>query len=73
MSRSQKILIYFHGNGEDLGLLYDLVKFVSQNCKVNIIAVEYPSYGLYKDKEVSEERIISDAEVIYDYILNKKR
>ncbi|CAK78943.1 unnamed protein product (macronuclear) [Paramecium tetraurelia] len=36
----------------------------------NILAIEYPDYGLYKDAEPTEENIQQDALAAYDYIEN---
>ena len=43
-----KLIIYFHGNAEDIGLAYDLLYKFGQEMNMHIIAVEYPGYGLYK-------------------------
>jgi hypothetical protein len=45
---SQKLVIYFHGNAEDIGLAYDLLYRFGQEMGMHILAIEYPSYGLYK-------------------------
>ena len=36
---AQKLVLYFHGNAEDVGLAYDM--------QMHMLAVEYPGYGLY--------------------------
>lgn len=66
---AEKILLFFHGNAEDLGLAFDLLYLVGQRLKMHVLAVEYPSYGLYKDTEPTEERILEDATMIYDYLV----
>ena len=47
---SDKIIIFFHGNGEDLGLIYATCDRLRTELSLNILAVEYPSYGVYEDK-----------------------
>ena len=37
------------------------------NC--HIISVEYPTYGVYKAKSISQKRIFEDAEDIYDHLV----
>jgi len=44
---SSKILIYFHGNAEDVGLSMELLIFVRDMLKVHVLAMEYPGYGIY--------------------------
>jgi hypothetical protein len=44
---SSKIMIYFHANAEDVGSCYSFVQYVSKTLKINILAVEYPGYGIY--------------------------
>jgi pimeloyl-ACP methyl ester carboxylesterase len=64
---SSKILIFFHGNAEDLRSSYDLVDMLRSVLNVNVIAVEYPGYGLYKGK-TSETAILRDAQTVYKFI-----
>ena len=47
---SSKLLIYFHANAEDIVLSHDLLDYMRVLLRVNIIAVEYPGYGIYTDK-----------------------
>jgi len=68
-SLSHFILIYFHGNGEDVYLAYDLLSNLRNNLQINVMAVEYPGYGIYKGSP-SAERIIQDSIHVYDYIVD---
>ena len=47
-AESNKVMIYFHGNAEDLAIGVDFVHQLNQYINVNVLAVEYPGYGLYK-------------------------
>jgi len=67
---SNKILLYFHGNAEDLGMISVMLGHMSQYLKVNILAVEYPGYGIYKGGS-SSKLLNEDAEIIYSYIVNR--
>jgi len=40
------ILLYFHGNAEDLGLCYSFCSSVRDQFQVHVLAVEYPGYGI---------------------------
>jgi hypothetical protein len=45
---SSKMLIYFHANAEDVGLSYHLLDTIRTNMKINVLAPEYPGYGIYR-------------------------
>ncbi len=44
---SPYILMYFHANGEDLGLSYDLAYDLRSVLRINVLMMEYASYGQY--------------------------
>lgn len=66
---SNKIMLYFHGNAEDLKLSYELIDLFRTVLHIHVIAVEFPGYGLYKSKP-SAKLLIEDAECIYDFVKN---
>ena len=47
---SSKIMIYFHANAEDIVLANELMDYMRSLLRVNVIAVEYPGYGLYTEE-----------------------
>ncbi len=51
---SSKIMVYFHGNAEDVGLASELLDYVRSLLRVNLLAVEYPGYGIYDGKPTAE-------------------
>lgn len=59
-TRTNKIMVYFHGNSEDLGGAYQFLKFIQYRIEAHIIAVEYPGYGVYEG-EPSENSVLNDA------------
>jgi pimeloyl-ACP methyl ester carboxylesterase len=64
-------MLFFHGNAEDIGLTYELIDHMRSSFKINILAVEYPDYGIYKDPEgCGEQKILEDSEDVMDYVLN---
>lgn len=68
-SQSNKLIIFFHGNGEDLGTTYQLCDIIRTELQINLLAVEYPAYGVYEDLEgASEEKILRDAELVYNFV-----
>jgi hypothetical protein len=67
---SSKLLMYFHGNGEDVGLSYRDLDILKKSLKINILAMEYPGYGVHLDKDgCSAEKIRRDCEYVYKYVL----
>lgn len=46
-SGSSKTIVYFHANAEDMVLCGELLDYLRSLLKVNVIAVEYPGYGIY--------------------------
>lgn len=65
---ANKIIVYFHGNAEDIGLAFDLLYLIGQRLQMHVIAVEYPGYGLYKNRNADEKMIKEDALIVYDYL-----
>jgi hypothetical protein len=39
-------ILWSHGNGADLGIMFEYLRAYSIAWRVNIVAYEYPSYGL---------------------------
>lgn len=64
---SSKILIYFHGNAEDIGLATELLDYVRSLLRVHVLAVEYPGYGIY-DGTPDAGQIQIDADYVYFYL-----
>ena len=65
---SDKILLYFHANAEDIGVAFDLLCKVGEELGVHVLAVEYPGYGLYKSSPPDENKMKEDAIIVYDYL-----
>eukprot|EP00826_Nyctotherus_ovalis_P017207 TRINITY_DN15048_c0_g1_i1.p1 TRINITY_DN15048_c0_g1~~TRINITY_DN15048_c0_g1_i1.p1 ORF type:complete len:306 (+),score=85.10 TRINITY_DN15048_c0_g1_i1:168-1085(+) len=62
-----KVMIYMHGNAEDVGISEDFLECTRSNIDFHIIAVEYPGYGIYKGSPEAT-RIMQDAINVFDYI-----
>ena len=66
---SNKLIIFFHGNAEDLGISYEMLDHMRTALRINMMAVEYPGYGIYEDAGgASEEKIYKDAELVYNFV-----
>ena len=69
---SSKLLIYFHGNAEDVGLSYRDLDLLKKSLKINILAMEYPGYGVYPDASgCTADKIKEDSEYVYKFILQE--
>ena len=66
---SSKVMIYFHGNAEDLGLSYEIIDTLRSVLHIHVLAVEYPGYGVYSGKP-NAEAILNDAECVYNFVLS---
>lgn len=45
--KKSKIMLFFHGNAEDLGIAYKVLNQMKTYLKITILAVEYSGYGLF--------------------------
>ena len=43
----KKIMLYFHGNAEDVGHNMPLMYLFREKFKMSVLAVEYPGYGFF--------------------------
>lgn len=64
---SSKVLLYFHGNAEDIGQSFRMLDFLGATLRVHVIAVEYPGYGVYPG-EPSSQRVTDDACNVFDFL-----
>lgn len=68
---AEQVLIYFHGNGEDIGSnlkTMDIMKFMGYEPYL----IDYGGYG-YSNGKPSVPRFYQDAEAIYRYLTNVKK
>ena len=77
MVGSRYLIFYLHASGEDiklthkmLDLLRNLYQVTSKNIQVNVIAMEYPGYSIYKGSP-SSETIKEDSAYVYNHIVNR--
>ena len=67
--KSDLIMLYFHSNYEDIGNSASLLKLMCKFLNINILAIEYPNYGIYEsENSANAETILSDAETIFKFI-----
>ena len=64
--KSKICVIYSHGNGEDLGKIYELMQQYRDKLNVNVFVYDYCGYGISEGK-MSESDLIECANVMYNY------
>ena len=73
-AKTQKVLLYFHANGEDLDQVLPIIKQLNTIFNINVIAVEYPGYGIYTNPANIEGKkakvVIDDAVAVYRFIVD---
>jgi fermentation-respiration switch protein FrsA (DUF1100 family) len=60
-------LLFSHGNAEDLGMILQYFRELSQDLKVNVFCYEYVGYGLSTGTP-SEEGVLACAEAAFKYV-----
>eukprot|EP00741_Cyanophora_paradoxa_P025004 tig00000319_g24136.t1 len=65
--KTNRTLLFSHGNAEDLGLLWDHLMAISSRLKVSLCAYEYPGYGL-SEGQPSEHGVYEAADAAFEYL-----
>lgn len=69
-SYSDKIMIFFHGNAEDLSVPNIFAYKLCHSLGINVLLVEYPGYGYYPGSP-SSYQIEEDAQIVYEFLISK--
>lgn len=69
--KAASVIIFFHANAEDLGMSYGVIKHMRDQFKVNVLAVEYPGYGLLSKLKPSEEAVYEVALTAFRYLFDE--
>ena len=70
--QSPNYIVYFHGNACDLGNIDFELREMSKHANANILAVEYPGYGIYAHESApTAEGINAAADHALQYLLGK--
>jgi len=67
---SEKVLLWFHGNAENIGYDFDHLMFYSR-LAVNVLAVDYRGYGK-SEGSPNEAGVYRDADAAYDYLIQER-
>jgi hypothetical protein len=70
MVNSKYLIIYFHASGEDIKSAYGLLNFMRNSFQINVLAMEYPGYSIYKGNASTDE-VNRNALAVYEYMTRK--
>lgn len=65
------VVIYFHANAEDLGVVFPSLQHLHDQLQVSVLAVEYPGYGLLRKAKASEANTLGAALVALRYMVDE--
>lgn len=68
--KAATVVVYFHANAEDLGLCYMAMKHLRDQLQINVLAVEYPGYGLLRDIRATEAGVYRAAHTAFRYLVD---
>merc|ERR1719393_368417 len=69
--KAATVIIFFHANAEDLGMSFGILKHMRDQFKVNVLAVEYPGYGLLSNLQPSEEAVYEVALTAFRFLFDE--
>ena len=58
-------MIYFHANAEDIVLANELMDYMRSLLRINVIAVEFPGYGLYTERHQGRNNYAPTTTMMY--------
>jgi len=61
-------ILFCHSNAEDLGRCYSFCRMLRSQFQVNVLAVEYPGYGICPGGQASEESVTENAFVAFRFL-----
>jgi len=65
------VILFCHGNAEDLGMCFPFLKHMRDQFKMNVLAVEYPGYGLLSGLSSFEAALKEVALTAFRFILDE--
>mmetsp|Transcript_31609 Transcript_31609/g.57483 ORF Transcript_31609/g.57483 Transcript_31609/m.57483 type:complete len:435 (+) Transcript_31609:87-1391(+) len=69
--KAATVILFFHANAEDLGMSFAVLRHIRDQFKVNVLAVEYPGYGLLHDMEPSEDAVYEVALTAFRFLVDE--
>lgn len=72
-ARAANVMLYLHGNAEDMGMSFSFLQHMRNQFKVNVLAVEYPGYGLLNGLPSSEKTVNDVVLTIFRFLVDDMR
>lgn len=69
--KAATVILFFHANAEDLGMSFAVLRHIRDQFKVNVLAVEYPGYGLLHEMEASEDAVYEVALTAFRFLVDE--
>lgn len=69
--KAATVILFFHANAEDLGMSFAVLKHMRDQFKVNVLAVEYPGYGLLRNMASSEDGVYEVALTAFRFLVDE--
>lgn len=69
--KAATVILFFHANAEDLGMSFAVLKHIRDQFKVNVLAVEYPGYGLLNGMTPSEDAVYEVALTAFRFLVDE--
>lgn len=69
--KAATVILFFHANAEDLGMCFAMLKHTRDQFKVNVLAVEYPGYGLLKHLVPTEDSLYEVALTAFRFLVDQ--
>lgn len=69
--KAASVILFFHANAEDLGMSFAVLKHIRDQFKVNVLAVEYPGYGLLHGMTSSEDGVYEVALTAFRFLVDE--
>jgi len=69
--KAATVILFFHANAEDLGMSFAVLKHMRDQFKVNVLAVEYPGYGLLHGMTPSEDGVYEVALTAFRFLVDE--
>jgi len=71
-SKARKVVLFSHGNGEDIGMGCDFYKAFASGVNVSLLVYDYPGYGLTAGVP-TEKGVYETAEAAYRFLVEQKK
>lgn len=71
--KSKKTIVFSHGNGSDIYVLFDFLKNLANECNVNVVCYDYIGYGLSRYTNPTEQNCYETFECLINHLLTNNK